>query len=189
MFFHCNLFSSCSQWAVLTCGHCFCSDCIAIIIEQYSTGVRRSSVKCAICRQTTTHKEISYVFTNEATNKEDEFPIKVSNFDPTKSPTNCKVLLTSSLKSVLLAWIYIYNFPSQIWVILLPHWSEQTRYWVEAPSQQSGPGVWLLRTPQLFTKTPLWAGCLELPRAARKRSACPSASLCVLKENVNLLPF
>ncbi|XP_032877734.1 E3 ubiquitin-protein ligase SHPRH isoform X2 [Amblyraja radiata] len=67
------------QWAVLTCGHCFCSDCIAIIIEQYSTGVRRSSIKCAICRQTTTHKEISYVFTNEATNKEDEFPIKGSH--------------------------------------------------------------------------------------------------------------
>ncbi|XP_051880385.1 E3 ubiquitin-protein ligase SHPRH [Pristis pectinata] len=67
------------QWAVLTCGHCFCSDCIAIIIEQYSTGARRSSIKCAICRQTTTHKEISYVFTNEAANKEDEFPVKGSH--------------------------------------------------------------------------------------------------------------
>ncbi|XP_072912668.1 E3 ubiquitin-protein ligase SHPRH isoform X2 [Hemitrygon akajei] len=67
------------QWAVLTCGHCFCSDCIAIIIEQYSTGAQRSSIKCAICRQTTTHKEISYVFTNEAADKEDEFPVKGSH--------------------------------------------------------------------------------------------------------------
>ncbi|XP_041043596.1 E3 ubiquitin-protein ligase SHPRH isoform X2 [Carcharodon carcharias] len=67
------------QWAVLTCGHCFCNDCIAIIIEQYSVGARRSVIKCAICRQTTAHKEISYVFTTEAANKEDEFPIKGSH--------------------------------------------------------------------------------------------------------------
>ncbi|XP_069742136.1 E3 ubiquitin-protein ligase SHPRH isoform X2 [Narcine bancroftii] len=67
------------QWAVLTCGHCFCSDCIAIIIEQYSTGARRSSIKCAICRQATMHKEISCVFTNEAANQEDEFPVKGSH--------------------------------------------------------------------------------------------------------------
>uniref|UniRef100_UPI00398F525C E3 ubiquitin-protein ligase SHPRH isoform X3 n=1 Tax=Pristiophorus japonicus TaxID=55135 RepID=UPI00398F525C len=67
------------QWAVLTCGHCFCNDCITIIIEQYSTGARRSAIKCAICRQTTTHKEISYVFTTEAASKEDEFPVKGSH--------------------------------------------------------------------------------------------------------------
>ncbi|XP_067840174.1 E3 ubiquitin-protein ligase SHPRH [Heptranchias perlo] len=67
------------QWAVLTCGHCFCNDCITIIIEQYSVGARRSTIKCAICRQTTTHKEISYVFTTEAANIEDEFPVKGSH--------------------------------------------------------------------------------------------------------------
>ncbi|XP_078069477.1 E3 ubiquitin-protein ligase SHPRH isoform X2 [Mustelus asterias] len=67
------------QWAVLTCGHCFCNDCIAIIIEQYSVGARRSVIKCAICRQTTAHKEISYVFTTEAANREDEFPVKGSH--------------------------------------------------------------------------------------------------------------
>ncbi|GCB66841.1 hypothetical protein scyTo_0010155, partial [Scyliorhinus torazame] len=67
------------QWAVLTCGHCFCNDCTAIIIEQYSIGARRSTIKCAICRQTTAHKEISYVFTTEAANKEDEFPVKGSH--------------------------------------------------------------------------------------------------------------
>uniref|UniRef100_A0A4W3HRE5 SNF2 histone linker PHD RING helicase n=1 Tax=Callorhinchus milii TaxID=7868 RepID=A0A4W3HRE5_CALMI len=67
------------QWAVLTCGHCFCNDCIAIIIEQYSTGARRSAIKCAVCRQTTTHKEISYVFTAETANKDDDIPIKGSH--------------------------------------------------------------------------------------------------------------
>ncbi|XP_016854276.2 E3 ubiquitin-protein ligase SHPRH isoform X2 [Anolis carolinensis] len=67
------------QWAVLTCGHCFCNECIAIIIEQYSVGTRRSSIKCAICRQTTSHKEISYVFTAETPNQEDDIPVKGSH--------------------------------------------------------------------------------------------------------------
>ncbi|NXX77199.1 SHPRH ligase, partial [Urocolius indicus] len=67
------------QWAVLTCGHCFCNECVAIIIEQYSVGTRRSSIKCAICRQTTSHKEISYVFTAETSNQEDDIPVKGSH--------------------------------------------------------------------------------------------------------------
>ncbi|MEE6475060.1 hypothetical protein FKM82_010603 [Ascaphus truei] len=66
------------QWAVLTCGHCFCNECIAIIIDQYSVGTRRSAIKCAICRQTTSHKEISYVFTTEAANQEKDIPVKVN---------------------------------------------------------------------------------------------------------------
>lgn len=64
---------------MLTCGHCFCNECIAIIIEQYSVGTRRSSIKCAICRQTTSHKEISYVFTAETANQEDDIPVKVKH--------------------------------------------------------------------------------------------------------------
>ncbi|NXA37714.1 SHPRH ligase, partial [Eudromia elegans] len=67
------------QWAVLTCGHCFCNECIAIIIEQYSVGTRRSAIKCAICRQTTSHKEISYVFTAETANQEEDIPVKGSH--------------------------------------------------------------------------------------------------------------
>nr|XP_020842216.1 E3 ubiquitin-protein ligase SHPRH isoform X2 [Phascolarctos cinereus] len=67
------------QWAVLTCGHCFCNECVAIIIEQYSVGTRRSSIKCAICRQTTSHKEISYVFTAETANQEEDIPVKGSH--------------------------------------------------------------------------------------------------------------
>ncbi|XP_040285441.1 E3 ubiquitin-protein ligase SHPRH [Bufo bufo] len=67
------------QWAVLTCGHCFCNECVAIIIEQYSVGTRRSAIKCAICRQTTSHKEISYVFTSEAASEEKDIPVKGSH--------------------------------------------------------------------------------------------------------------
>ncbi|CAJ0949878.1 unnamed protein product [Ranitomeya imitator] len=66
-----------NKWAVLTCGHCFCNECVAIIIDQYSVGTRRSAIKCAICRQTTSHKEISYVFTSEAANEEKDIPVKV----------------------------------------------------------------------------------------------------------------
>ncbi|XP_036890761.1 E3 ubiquitin-protein ligase SHPRH isoform X2 [Sturnira hondurensis] len=67
------------QWAVLTCGHCFCNECTSIIIEQYSVGSHRSSIKCAICRQTTSHKEISYVFTSEKANQEEDIPVKGSH--------------------------------------------------------------------------------------------------------------
>ncbi|KAM3931910.1 E3 ubiquitin-protein ligase SHPRH isoform 1-T3 [Leptodactylus fuscus] len=67
------------QWAVLTCGHCFCNECVAIIIDQYSVGTRKSAIKCAICRQTTSHKEISYVFTSEAANEEKDIPVKGSH--------------------------------------------------------------------------------------------------------------
>ncbi|XP_060044687.1 E3 ubiquitin-protein ligase SHPRH isoform X2 [Erinaceus europaeus] len=64
------------QWAVLTCGHCFCNECISIIIEQYSVGSHKSSIRCAICRQTTSHKEISYVFTSEKASQEEDIPVK-----------------------------------------------------------------------------------------------------------------
>ncbi|XP_075059698.1 E3 ubiquitin-protein ligase SHPRH [Mixophyes fleayi] len=67
------------QWAVLTCGHCFCNECVAIIIEQYSVGTRRSAIKCAICRQTTSHKEISYVFTSKSADEENDIPVKGSH--------------------------------------------------------------------------------------------------------------
>uniref|UniRef100_A0A8C0ZVD3 E3 ubiquitin-protein ligase SHPRH n=1 Tax=Castor canadensis TaxID=51338 RepID=A0A8C0ZVD3_CASCN len=67
------------KWAVLTCGHCFCNECTSIIIEQYSVGSHRSSIKCAICRQTTSHKEISYVFTSEKASQEEDIPVKGSH--------------------------------------------------------------------------------------------------------------
>ncbi|XP_050989525.1 E3 ubiquitin-protein ligase SHPRH [Labeo rohita] len=67
------------EWAVLTCGHCFCNECIAIIVEQYSVGNRRRAIKCAICRQTTSHSEISYVFTTQSANQGQDIPVKGSH--------------------------------------------------------------------------------------------------------------
>ncbi|KAJ8291165.1 hypothetical protein GJAV_G00022160 [Gymnothorax javanicus] len=67
------------QWAVLICGHCFCNQCIAIIVEQYSVGSRRRAIKCAICRQTTCHTEISYVLTTHHTSLGQDIPVKGSH--------------------------------------------------------------------------------------------------------------
>ncbi|XP_066524959.1 E3 ubiquitin-protein ligase SHPRH [Hoplias malabaricus] len=67
------------EWAVLTCGHCFCNECISIIVEQYSVGNRRRAIKCAICRQTTSHTEISYVFTAQAEDQDQDIPVKGSH--------------------------------------------------------------------------------------------------------------
>ncbi|XP_026866989.2 E3 ubiquitin-protein ligase SHPRH isoform X3 [Electrophorus electricus] len=67
------------EWAVLTCGHCFCNECISIIVEQYSIGNRKRAIKCAICRQTTSHSEISYVFTTQAADQGQEIPVKGSH--------------------------------------------------------------------------------------------------------------
>ncbi|XP_041667935.1 E3 ubiquitin-protein ligase SHPRH [Cheilinus undulatus] len=67
------------EWAVLICGHCFCNECIAIIVEQYSIGSRQRAIKCAICRQTTSHTEISYVFTTQSSSQDQEIPVKGSH--------------------------------------------------------------------------------------------------------------
>ncbi|XP_048083229.1 E3 ubiquitin-protein ligase SHPRH isoform X1 [Alosa alosa] len=67
------------EWAVLTCGHCFCNECIAIIMEQYSVGSRRRAIKCAICRQTTSHTDISYVFTTQNNGAGEDIPVKGSH--------------------------------------------------------------------------------------------------------------
>ncbi|XP_023807769.1 E3 ubiquitin-protein ligase SHPRH isoform X3 [Oryzias latipes] len=67
------------EWAVLTCGHCFCNECISIIVEQYSVGSRRRAIKCAICRQTTSHAEISYVFTTQSSSQDQDIPVKGSH--------------------------------------------------------------------------------------------------------------
>ncbi|KAK7891604.1 hypothetical protein WMY93_023567 [Mugilogobius chulae] len=67
------------EWAVLTCGHCFCNECIAIMVEQYSVGARNRAIKCAICRQPTCHSEISYVFTAQSNNHDQEIPVKGSH--------------------------------------------------------------------------------------------------------------
>ena len=47
----------------MQCGHCFCLECIRILVDRASFGRRNFSVKCAVCRQSTHQGEISYVTT------------------------------------------------------------------------------------------------------------------------------
>ncbi|KAL3049730.1 hypothetical protein OYC64_009061 [Pagothenia borchgrevinki] len=67
------------EWAVLTCGHCFCNECISIMVEQYSVGSRRRAIRCAVCRQITSHAEISYVFTTQASGEDQDIPVQGSH--------------------------------------------------------------------------------------------------------------
>ncbi|KAG8225017.1 hypothetical protein J437_LFUL006028 [Ladona fulva] len=50
------------KWSVLQCGHCYCTECIKVLVTEYSG--RGGSVKCAVCREMTHHAEISYVDTS-----------------------------------------------------------------------------------------------------------------------------
>ncbi|XP_028293057.1 E3 ubiquitin-protein ligase SHPRH isoform X2 [Gouania willdenowi] len=100
------------EWAVLTCGHCFCNECIAILVEQYSVGSRRRAIKCAICRQTTSLAEISYVFTTQSSHQDQDIPVKGSHSTKVEAvvrtlkkiqvtDTGAKCLVFSTWQSVL----------------------------------------------------------------------------------------
>ena len=65
------------QWSVMQCGHCFCIECIRIVVDRYSFGGRRRTVKCAVCRQTSLHGEISYVTTSQGHSIDSELALRV----------------------------------------------------------------------------------------------------------------
>lgn len=64
------------EWTVLRCGHCFCHDCIATLLERkrgHPIGNRSSQepalkhvkIQCALCRDPTAFDEIRYVTTRQ----------------------------------------------------------------------------------------------------------------------------
>ena len=55
------------SWSVLQCGHCYCVECIRLLLDQYSVG---RGTKCAVCRAYTNRAEISYVSTKVEENDE-----------------------------------------------------------------------------------------------------------------------
>ncbi|XP_045197702.2 E3 ubiquitin-protein ligase SHPRH-like isoform X2 [Mercenaria mercenaria] len=59
------------EWSVMQCGHCYCIECIRILVERASFGRRNFSVKCAVCRQSTHQGEISYVMTSRELQPDD----------------------------------------------------------------------------------------------------------------------
>lgn len=99
------------QWNVLQCGHCFCVSCIHLMISSYSTPGRNRSVRCPVCRQLTSHAEISFVSMEE--NKDDsEIPVKGSHSTKVEGIIRCllqiknedseaKVLVFSTWQDVL----------------------------------------------------------------------------------------
>ena len=60
---------------MLQCGHCFCLDCIHILLNEFSFGGAHRNVKCPVCRQSTAHIDVSYV--NLRASKEVEGQLKV----------------------------------------------------------------------------------------------------------------
>ena len=66
------------QWSVLTCGHCYCLECIRLMIDKYSFGGRQRSMKCAICRQLAHISDISYVCTKESRMEETDNNLRVA---------------------------------------------------------------------------------------------------------------
>ena len=61
----------------MQCGHCFCIECIRIVVDRYSFGGRRRTVKCAVCRQTSLHGEISYVTTSQGQCVDNDLALRV----------------------------------------------------------------------------------------------------------------
>ncbi|CAH1800276.1 unnamed protein product [Owenia fusiformis] len=53
------------EWSVLQCGHCFCLECIRVLVEECPFGSQRRRLKCPMCRQFTRNSDIAYVSTGE----------------------------------------------------------------------------------------------------------------------------
>ena len=65
------------QWSVLQCGHCYCLECVRVLVEEYSCGNKNPSLKCPVCRQRTRHADISYVSTKGSDSDKETDGIKV----------------------------------------------------------------------------------------------------------------
>lgn len=68
------------QWSVLQCGHCFCMECIHILVSRFGCGYRSLSLKCPLCREVTHEGEISYVSTRQHGASETSPSVKVNPY-------------------------------------------------------------------------------------------------------------
>ncbi|KAJ8314477.1 hypothetical protein KUTeg_006627 [Tegillarca granosa] len=73
-----------AEWSVLHCGHCYCLDCIRVMVEQYSFGGHNPVVKCAVCRQRTHRSDISFVSTKKSVDPDNGDDIRVKGSHSTK---------------------------------------------------------------------------------------------------------
>ncbi|KAJ8314753.1 hypothetical protein KUTeg_006903 [Tegillarca granosa] len=73
-----------AEWSVLHCGHCYCLDCIRVMVEQFSFGGHNPVVKCAVCRQRTHRSDISFVSTKKSVDPDNGDDIRVKGSHSTK---------------------------------------------------------------------------------------------------------
>ncbi|XP_028150030.1 E3 ubiquitin-protein ligase SHPRH isoform X2 [Diabrotica virgifera virgifera] len=95
------------HWSILSCGHCYCLECIHVILEQVS----EDCITCSVCRNRQFYHEVSYINAGE-TVKNNSVQIKGSYstkiaqivkvlMELKKEDKDAKVLLFSSWKKVL----------------------------------------------------------------------------------------
>nr|XP_022908014.1 E3 ubiquitin-protein ligase SHPRH [Onthophagus taurus] len=62
------------QWNIMTCGHCFCIECMQVLIGQQIGFNKRQFISCPVCRKTIRVSDISYIHkdSKDATNSSNQ---------------------------------------------------------------------------------------------------------------------
>ncbi|KAK7492086.1 hypothetical protein BaRGS_00016750, partial [Batillaria attramentaria] len=77
------------EWSVLQCGHCYCMDCIHILVGRFRVGNRCLSLKCPLCREVTHEGEISYVSTKQDAASDTSPSVKGSHSTKVSAVVQC----------------------------------------------------------------------------------------------------
>ncbi|ELU00238.1 hypothetical protein CAPTEDRAFT_220844 [Capitella teleta] len=60
-----------AKWSVLQCGHCYCLECIKVLVSRSNNGgAREQRLRCPVCRQMASFANISYVSTRRQSDEE-----------------------------------------------------------------------------------------------------------------------
>ena len=69
------------QWAVMTCGHCLCTDCCEQLLQHHAYPhpyCRVGRIQCPLCREMCHADEIGAVSTNPGNNETEELKVEVT---------------------------------------------------------------------------------------------------------------
>ncbi|XP_076076399.1 E3 ubiquitin-protein ligase SHPRH-like isoform X3 [Mytilus galloprovincialis] len=100
------------EWSVMHCGHCYCLDCMRILLEQYSFGGKNRVVKCAICREKTYRSDVSYVSTKKSEDSDD-----VQNF-------NVKGSHSTKVQGIVKQMIKIHHKDPEAKILVFSTWTD-----------------------------------------------------------------